>query len=86
MSYFFPWSDKFSWFIFNEISAKYLSVNNQACLPIVLLSKNDVPWKMQLVQLTIQTIMQVLFSETRIMLQCVAEFPFTPFPFFYTKY
>lgn len=60
------------------------SVNNQVCLPIVLLSKNDVAWKMQVVQLTTQTATQALFSETRNKLQSVAEFPFTSFPFFFT--
>ena len=58
------------------------SVNNQVSLPVVLLSENDVPWNMQVVQLTMQTATQALFSEMRNKLQSVAEFPFTSFPFF----
>lgn len=46
----FPWSGRFTWSVFEKISANYSSLNNHS-LSVVLPSKNSVLWKMLPVQL-----------------------------------
>lgn len=60
LSFFFFWSDGLILLVFNKMSARYL---NSHSLSFVLLSKNGVPWKKQLVQLATQ-ITKALFLHT----------------------